>query len=274
MDNASLIRKAAAVRLATLEMIVGANKGHIGGCFSSADILTALYFGGVLRQDPCDPSWEGRDRFILSKGHACEGLYVVLAELGFFSKDYLDKYQRPGGILGGHPDRSIPGIEADTGALGHGLGIGCGMALAARMDSKDFLTVVLMGDGECCEGSVWESAMFAARHQLGRLVAIIDKNDLCVTDRVGACMAIDPLGDKWKAFGWDVCEVNGHDMVALMDVLGTMRTRASVKPLMIVAQTVKAKGVSCMEGGLAWHHGVPKGEVLETARRELRKACA
>ncbi len=269
-----LIKKAAAVRLATLEMIVAANKGHIGGCFSSADILTALYFGKILRFDPAAPSWDGRDRFILSKGHACESFYVVLAHLGFFSKDYLDKYQRPGGILGGHPDRSIPGVEADTGALGHGLGIGCGMALAARMDGKDHLTVVLMGDGECCEGSVWESAMFAARHQLSRLVAIVDKNDLCVTDRISDCMAIDPLADKWKAFGWDVLCVDGHDIPALKNVLGSMHSRPSVRPLMIIAQTVKAKGVSIMEGQLGWHHGVPKGDVLERARRELKEACA
>ncbi|MFH0753216.1 MAG: transketolase [Candidatus Omnitrophota bacterium] len=274
MDKTGLIRKAAQIRLATLEMIAGANKGHIGGCFSSVDILTALFFGGILRIDPSNPSWDGRDRFILSKGHACESFYVVLAQLGFFAKTYLDQYQKPGGILGGHPDRSIPGIEADTGALGHGLGIGCGMALAARMDGKEHLTVVLMGDGECCEGSVWESAMFAARHQLGRLIAIVDKNDLCVTDRVGNCMAIDPLADKWKAFGWDVIETDGHDMPALLKVFGGWRERTARRPLMIIAKTVKAKGVSSMEGVLGWHHGVPKGDVLSKAREELHKAGA
>lgn len=264
-----LNNKAAWARLKTLDMIHAAAKGHIGGCFSSMDILVALFYGAILRFDAKDPSWSQRDRFILSKGHACEGLYVILADLGFFSPEYLDKYQRSGGILGGHPDRSIPGIEADTGALGHGLGIGAGMALAGRMDKKDFLTLVLMGDGECCEGSVWESAMFAGRHQLDHLVGIIDKNGLCVTDRVSDCMAIDPLADKWKACGWDVKVVNGHDIPGIMKVLSRVRSRKSTKPLMVIARTVKCKGVSFMENDLQWHHGVPKGDILERARLEL-----
>jgi len=263
-------RTAAGVRLRVLEMVVAANKGHIGGAFSCADILTALYYGGILRFDPKNSRWPERDRFILSKGHSCEALYAVLSDLGYFPSEELARYQKPGCLLGGHPDRRIPGIEADTGSLGHGLGIGVGMALAGKMDQKDYLTLVLMGDGECCEGSVWESAMFASKLRLNHLIAIVDHNGLCVTDALRDCTSVEPLADKWRAFGWDVREINGHDFAAIFAALSDVRHRASDLPLMIVARTVKGKGVSYMENQLDWHHGVPKGELVERARRELR----
>ena len=266
-----LSRKAREVRIKTLEMVTRAGKGHLGGSLSCADILVALYYGGILRVDPHRPEWPERDRFILSKGHSCEALYCILADRGFFPEAELARYQQPGCILGGHPDRSVPGIEADTGSLGHGLGIGCGLALGARLDGNDYLTFVLLGDGECCEGSVWEAAMFAAQHQLGRLIGIIDNNGMCVTDKLEDCTALDPLPEKWRAFGWDVQEVDGHDLNALLSVLTDVRERPSVKPLMIIARTVKGKGISFMENRLEWHHGVPKGDKAAQALNELKE---
>lgn len=266
-----LEKKANWVRNQVLEMIVSAGKGHIGGAFSCTDILVTLYYGGVLRFDCSDKNWDRRDRFILSKGHSCAALYAILADLGYFSLSELRNYQKESCSLGGHPDRKIPGIEADTGSLGHGLAIGAGLALSAKMDKKDFMTVVLLGDGECCEGSVWEAAMFAAYHKLNNLVGIVDKNGLCVTDFIKDCLDIDPLDEKWKACGWDVIVIDGHSFEALLSAFDDFRFRKSCKPLMIIANTVKGKGVPFMEGNLSWHHSVPKGGALEIAREELKR---
>ncbi|HBR14566.1 MAG TPA: transketolase [Candidatus Omnitrophica bacterium] len=266
-DNLNFLKdKARQVRGKVLEMTAAAGKGHLGGAFSCTEILVALYYGGILRLDASRPRWEGRDRFLLSKGHACEALYVILADLGFFPGGELENYNKPGCLLGGHPNRSIAGIEADTGSLGHGLGIGAGLALAAKMDQKDFKTVVLLSDGECCEGSVWEAAMFAAKHKLNNLIGIVDKNGLCVTDIIEDCVALDPLDKKWIACGWEVVEMDGH---SFDDLLTAFERVPSDRPRMIIADTVKGKGVSFMEGNIAWHHGVPKGELLQQARKEL-----
>lgn len=265
----ALQHKANLIRNQILEMIVSAGKGHIGGAFSCTDILTALYYGDILRVDPAHPHWAERDRFILSKGHAAAALYAVLSDLGFFASAELRQYGQPGCMLGGHPDKRIPGVEADTGSLGHGLGLAAGLAFSAKLDRKDFLTVALLGDGECCEGSVWEAAMFAAHHQLRGLVAILDQNGQCVTDYLQDCTALQPLDQKWQAFGWDVRVIDGHSFEALLEALKGLRQRQSAKPLMIVAHTVKGKGVSFMEGVLDWHHNVPKGAQIEIARKEL-----
>lgn len=264
--------KAAWVRGKVLEMIVSAGRGHIGGAFSCADILVALYYSRALRLRPSIPQWEDRDRFILSKGHSAAALYAILADLGFFPLSQLNKYQQEG-LLAGHPHRKIPGIEADTGSLGHGLGIGAGLALSAKMDKKDFLAVVLLGDGECCEGSVWEAAMFAAHHRLGNLTAIIDRNGLCSTDFLKDCLKVDPLEDKWRGFGWDVGVVDGHSFEGLLSVFLNLHSRVSVKPLAIIADTIKGKGVSFMEGNPEWHHSVPKGEQAEIAEEEIKNSC-
>lgn len=265
-----LRRKANWVRSQVLEMIASAGKGHIGGAFSCTDILVTLYYGGILRFNPSDQNWDKRDRFILSKGHSAAALYAILSDLGYFSLSELRNYQKKGCILGGHPHRKIPGIEADTGSLGHGLGIGAGLVLSAKMDKKDFMTIVLLGDGECCEGSVWEAAMFASRHKLNNLVGIIDKNGLCSTDFIKDCVTIDPLDEKWRTFGWEVVVVDGHSFEELISVFSGFRSRKSDKPLMIIAETIKGKGVSFMEGNPGWHHTVPRGEELETARKELQ----
>src|SRR3990167_260473 len=187
-----LRKKANWVRNQVLEMITNAGKGHIGGAFSCADILVALYYGDVLRFNPSNPKRDKRDRFILSKGHSAAALYVILSDLGYFPSSELNHFQKENCILGAHPGLKVPGIEADSGSLGHGLGIGAGLALSAKLDKKEYLTFVLMGDGECCEGSVWEAAMFASRHKLNNLVGIVDKNGLCSTDFIKYCVEMEP----------------------------------------------------------------------------------
>jgi len=266
-----LKKKANWLRSQVLEMIAAAGKGHIGGAFSCADILVTLFYAEILRLKPSQPNWPKRDRFLLSKGHSAAALYVILADLGFFLVSELSVYQKEGCILSGHPYRGIPGIEADTGSLGHGLGIGAGLALAAKMSKEDYLTIVLMGDGECNEGSVWEAGMFSAAHKLNNLIGIVDKNGLCATDFIKNCTDIDPLDEKWKAFGWDVVVLNGHSFEQLTQALTGLRERKSSKPLMIIAETIKGKGVSFMENNPGWHHAVPKGDKLEAARKELQQ---
>lgn len=264
-----LEKKTLWVRKKILETVASAKNGHIGGALSCTDILVALYYGGILRFDPKNPNCNSRDRFILSKGHSCIALFVILADLGFFSLSELDLYCQNGSMLGGHPDRNIPGIEADTGSLGHGLGIAAGLALSFKMDAKDNMSVVLLGDGECYEGSVWEAAMFAGHHMLNNLIAIVDRNCQCVTDFTEDCNRLEPFEDKWRAFGWDTIKVDGHSFEELSAAFEDLRQRKSYKPLIVIANTVKGKGVSFMEKKLQWHHGVPGGEELEIARREL-----
>jgi len=251
-------------------MIASAGKGHIGGAFSCTDILVVLYYGGILHLDPKIPSWEDRDRFILSKGHACTSLYVILADLGFLPTSELESFAKEGSMLEGHPHRGIPGIEADTGSLGHGLGIGAGLALSAKMDKKDWLTVVLLSDGECYEGSTWEAAMFASHHKLSNLIAIVDRNCQCSTDFTEDCLRLEPLADKWRAFGWEAREIGGHCFDHLLYAFNSLRHREISKPLAIIANTIKGKGVSFMEGKVGWHHEVPKGKELRIARQELK----
>ncbi|MDP8233438.1 MAG: transketolase [Candidatus Saelkia tenebricola] len=264
-----LEQKSRWVRRQVLEMISSAGKGHIGGAFSCADILVALYYGGILRFDSTNKESPGRDRFILSKGHSAASLYAVLADLGYFALSELENYQKETSILRGHPDRKIPGIEADTGSLGHGLGIGAGIALGAKMDAKDFITCVLLGDGECCEGSVWEAAMFAGHHKLNNLVAIVDRNGICVTDFLKDCLDLEPLDKKWVSCGWDVVVIDGHSHQELLSVCKQFHNKLGKRPLVVIANTVKGKGVSFMEGNLDWHHSVPRGEDLERAKKEL-----
>ena len=264
-----LENKAQWVRCQILEMIASARKGHIGGAFSSTDILVALYYGGILNYDSKNPKWGQRDRFLMSKGHSAIAQYAILADLGFFPKKELELFCKQG-ILGGHPDSKIPGIEADTGSLGHGLGIASGMALAAKLDNKKYKTIVVLGDGECYEGSVWEAANFAAHHELNNLVAIVDRNMQGVTDFTEDSNRLEPFSQKWKAFGWDVKEINGHSFEEILDALKDIRENKSKKPLAIIAKTTKGKGVSYMECNIPWHHSVPSGENLKTARKELK----
>lgn len=264
-----LQEKASSVRKQVLEMAVKAGAGHIAPAFSCADILTALYYGGTLRINPRRPAWADRDRFILSKGHAAIGLYAILADLGFFPKKELMLFAQEGSRLGGHAENNVPGIEAFTGSLGHGLSIAAGIALAAKMDGGKHRCIALLGDGECHEGSVWEAAMFAAHHRLDNLVAIVDYNGLSATNFLNSYLDVAPLERKWNSFGWDSVAVNGHSFDELLSAFGGLRSRSSGRPLAIIALTTKGKGVSFMENKPIWHFRIPVGRELRRARKEL-----
>ncbi len=253
------------VRSSVLEMCVRTQSGHIASSLSCVEILVALYYGGVLKFDSRNPRWLGRDRFILSKGHAAPALYPILADLGYFPLVEIEKFCCPSGTLGAHPDPGVPGVEVVSGALGHGLGIGVGMALAAKMDRTSYRVIVLMGDGECYEGSVWEAAMFAGHHGLNNLTVIIDRNRMCVTEYTETGLRLEPLRDKWRAFGWSTVEVNGHDFKEI----GFALDFRTIKPTAVIANTVKSKGISCMENRLGCHTTVPRGADLPQARKEL-----
>ncbi len=268
MELRQLEAKAAAIRLKIVETIAAADKGHVGGALSCTDLLVALYHGGTLRFDARDPNLQDRDRFILSKGHVGAAFYVILADLGYFDPAELGRLNR-GGILGEHPDRGIPGVEIDSGSLGHGLGIGAGLALAAKLDGRQYRTVVLLGDGECYEGSVWEAAMFAAHHELNDLIAVVDRNGQCVNDFTENINRLGAIAQKWHAFGWDTREIDGHSMAEIQRTFAGVASRRDKRPLVVIANTVKGKGVSFMEGELAWHHGGIAGAKLEQARKEL-----
>ncbi len=257
------------IRNNILKACVNAGCGHIAPSFSCVEILVALYQGGILSVRPRNYKWEGRDRFILSKGHASIALYAVLSEMGFFNKRELDNFCCSGSILGAHADQNIPGVENCTGSLGHGLSVGAGLALAAKLDNKKYITAVLLGDGECQEGSVWEGAMFASSHKLSNLVAIVDYNGISATDYIADSMYLEPFKEKWEAFGWDTAVIDGHSFRMLFDVLGNLRYKSISKPLVAIALTTKGKGVSFMENNPIWHYRVPKGKELILARNQL-----
>jgi transketolase len=227
---------------------------HVGGSMSSTEILTALYFGGVMNVDPGDPEWSGRDYLIYSKGHASASLYAVLAERGFFPVSELASYKTSGSRLAGHPSREIPGIEWATGSLGHGLSVGVGIALGIKHDHAPNRVFVVLGDGECQEGSIWEAAMSAAHYNLDNLVALVDRNQFQEDGPTEDVMALEPFADKWCSFGWHVEEVDGHSTSALVDVL-TRSREGSTKPWCVIANTVKGKGISFAANTHLWHYG-------------------
>jgi len=260
-------KMAGRLRYHIIRMVGKAGSGHPGGSLSSADIVAALYFGGILRVDPKNPLWEDRDLFVLSKGHAAPVLYAALAEMGFFPVDVLLTLRKLGSPLQGHPDRKkVAGVEASTGSLGQGLSIAVGMALAGKLDKKDYKVWALLGDGECQEGQIWEAAMAGAHYKLDNLRAIVDHNGLQIDGPVGKVMSVEPLIDKFSAFGWETVSVDGHNVRELLDA---MRRPAAGKPLAIIAETVKGKGVAFMENVAAWHGKAPQGEELERALAEV-----
>ncbi|MDE8703366.1 transketolase [Adlercreutzia equolifaciens] len=277
MDSAQLATKANDLRKDILAMITEAGSGHPGGSLSCTDILTALYFGGVMDYDAADPQKPGRDRFILAKGHAAPALYATLAHAGYFPTEELNTLRKLGTRLQGHPDSNlVPGVEVSTGSLGQGLSVAAGLAAGLRLSGEDGVVFTVLGDGECEEGQVWEAAMFAAHQQLGRLVAIIDNNGLQIDGSIVDVCNPEDLGAKFAAFGWDVVEVDGHDIDALVTVLSAAKDNAVDEgaPLCVVAHTVKGKGVSFMENVAGWHGKAPSAEELETALAELSAACA
>ena len=262
--------KADLMRYRIVEMVGRAGSGHPGGSLSCSDILAVLYYGGVLRVDPADPLCPDRDRFVLSKGHAAPALYAALAERGFFPVENLRTLRQMGSILQGHPDaRKTPGVEASTGSLGQGLSVAVGMALAGKLDKKDYRVWVLLGDGECDEGQVWEAAMAAAHYRLDNLTAIVDHNRLQIDGPIEKVMSPEPIGEKFRAFGWDSRSVDGHNVAEMMRLFKDP-PNGEGKPRVIVAETTKGRGVSFMEGIAAWHGKAPKGEELQRALAELR----
>jgi transketolase len=265
--------QASEVRLHALEMVHHAGIGHPGGDLSAADILVTLYHA-VLRVRPQQPDWAERDRFIMSKGHCSGAFYATLASAGFIPVAALRTYMDPLSLLNGHPDRNkVPGVEANTGPLGHGLPIATGAALAAKMRGESWRSFVLTGDGELQEGSNWEAAMTAVQYKLDNLVLIVDRNRIQQGDFTESTMALDPLPEKWRSFGWAVEEVDGHDHAALLRLFERVPITAG-RPTCIIANTTKGKGVSFMENQPKWHHGVPTEEQLGLARRELAEASA
>jgi transketolase len=267
-QTASLGEIARELRIDILKMLTQAGSGHTGGSLSAIDIITTLYFH-KMRYDAKNPAWEKRDRFVLSKGHAAPALYAALARAGYFDPQELMKLRQLGGILQGHPFcRSTPGVEVSTGSLGQGLSMANGIALADKLDKSNTKVYVLLGDGEIQEGQVWEAAMSAAHYKLDNICAIIDNNGLQIDGSVADIMSIAPLPDKWRAFGWEVQEIDGHDfgqIVAALDVADQVKD----KPSLIVAHTTKGKGVSFMEGQVKYHGVAPTPEELKLALVEL-----
>ncbi len=250
-----------------IEIIYNARAGHTGGDLSILNVMTALYFH-ILNVDKDNLDNPDRDRFILSKGHCVEALFVILEAKGILKKEVLDTLGQFNSPLAGHPTREVPGIEMCSGALGHGLSIGVGMAIAAKMDNRPYRTFVVMGDGEQGEGSIYEAAMAAAHYKLGNLVAVIDRNRLQISGNTEDVMALDCLVEKWESFGWDVIEVNGDDMEDIVAKLESI-DYTSDEPHMVIANTTKGKGVSFMENVAKWHHGVPSPEQYEQALAEI-----
>ncbi len=259
--------KASEVRKLIVEMLARAGSGHPGGSLSSADIITCLYFE-VMRHNPKDPKWPDRDKFHLSKGHCCPAVYAVLALCGYFPKENLWTLRRFNSMLQGHPDRRVPGIELASGSLGQGLSIALGMALGAKIDKKDSRVYCLMGDGEIQEGNIWEAAMAAAHFKADNLCGIVDRNYFQIDGKTKDVMSIEPLVSKWKAFGWQVIECDGHNFEELLDAFNRAKT-IKQKPTVIIANTVKGKGVSFMEHMVDFHGRAPTEKERDIAMEEL-----
>lgn len=267
MDTESVRMKCKEIRKQIFVQAYAAGGAHMGAAFSVADILGTLYFGEVLRYKPEQPDWKGRDKLILSKGHAGVALYAVLALAGYFDVGYLKTFCQLGSRLGGHPRiNEIPGVEASTGALGHGLSFGIGIAYANKMDHRLSHTYVILGDGECQEGSVWEGALSAPTLGLDNLTVVVDHNKLQAMDELEKIVHMVPFADKWKAFGWNVLEINGHNYEEIKQAL---LTRKANIPTLIIANTIKGKGVSFMENVPIWHYRMPNDEELKVLCMEL-----
>jgi transketolase len=262
------------VRLETLRLTRIAGAGHYSSTFSAAELFAALYYAH-LRIDPAEPAWPERDRFILSKGHAAIGLYPVLADLGFFEMALLDDYTRLGSPFGDHPDmKRIKGVDFSSGSLGHGLSVGVGMALAGRIQGLGYRVYCMLGDGELHEGQVWEAAMAAAQFRLQGLVGIVDRNRLCIDGDTEEIMAVEPLEERFASFGWAVQRIDGHDFEAILGALDGLAPAGAGKPQMIIADTVKGRGVRMMEGNLNWHVGNLVGRDYDAVVAELQRGLA
>ncbi|MDD3375118.1 MAG: transketolase [Candidatus Omnitrophica bacterium] len=267
-DVKALQEIALELRKNILQVINSAKSGHPGGSLSAVEILISLY-GYKMNYKSTDPNWEDRDRLIISKGHASPAVYTVLSHFGYFPKEELSTFRKLGTRLQGHVHRKVPGVELNTGSLGHGLSVANGLALGARMRNKDFKIYCLMGDGEIQEGSVWEAAMTAAHFKLNNVCAIVDYNKVQENGLISDIMGLEPLAEKWKSFGWEVINVNGHDFNELIKALDQF-VDTKEKPTVIIANTIKGKGVSFMENKCQWHGKAPNDEQLKEALSELR----
>lgn len=273
MNIALLKEKAKEIRKDIIKMLTESGSGHPGGSLSCTDILTILYFD-KMNIDPKNPKYEDRDRLVLSKGHAAPALYATLSERGYFPKGELKTLRKIHSILQGHPDmKSTPGLDMTTGSLGQGLSAANGMALAAKLDNKNYRVYVILGDGEVEEGQIWEAAMAAAHYKLDNIIAILDNNGLQIDGRNEEVMNIEPIDEKFKAFGWNVIKANGHDFIELNNALDEAKVTKG-KPTMIIAKTIKGKGVSFMENQVGWHGVAPKKEEAEKALEELERGEA
>ena len=270
-EIAHLRDRAQFVRLETLRMIEIAKVGHYSSVFSAAEIFATLFYD-VMSLHDTDPNWPDRDRFLMGKGHAAVGVYPILADLGYFDKAFLDTYTRLGSPLGDHPDmRKVPGIDFSSGSIGHALSNGLGMALAARQQNKDFNVFVMLGDGEMQEGQVWEAAIAANHYNISKLIAIVDRNGFQLDGKVDDEMSIEPLDEKWRAFGWDVFTVDGHDLSALTSLLRKLKADTDRRaPVCIIAKTLKGKGVSYMETDPGWHLGYLDPQDAARAAEEIK----
>lgn len=268
-DIKSLKEKAKYIRSQVLDMCVKAGTGHVNSSFSCTEILTALYYGDILKFDPSNPKWLDRDRFVMSKGQASVILYPILADLGFFPEENLSKFNQQNGFFGVHLQHDVPGVEITSGSLGHGFGVAAGMAQALKMDRRLPMVFALLGDGECYEGSIWETAMFAGHNRLNNLVAIVDRNHLCATDFTENILALEPMDKKWESFGWRVKNIDGHSFEEIMEALRGFRSRKNTQPLAIIADTQKGKGVSFLQDAPLWHAIAPKGQDAIQAKKEL-----
>ncbi|MGI6591223.1 MAG: transketolase [Eggerthellaceae bacterium] len=272
MDSAELSVIANGMRKDIIRMISKAGSGHPGGSLSCIDILTALYFGDVMSYDAQHPDWEERDYLILSKGHAAPALYAVLARAGYFPADELDSLRKLGSRLQGHPDSSlVPGVEVGTGSLGQGMSVACGLACGLRINRNEHTVFSIIGDGEAQEGQIWEAATFAAHEQLDNLVVILDANGLQIDGPTADVCQVGDLGDKFTVFGWDVERIDGHDFSVIVPTLKRLQSTRNGKPHLVVASTVKGKGVSFMENAVGWHGKAPNPEQTEEALAELSK---
>lgn len=269
-----LADRARFIRLETVRLTRIAGAGHYSSTFSAAELFAALYYAH-LRVDPANPAWPDRDRFVLSKGHAAIGLYPVLADLGFFDPGLLDGYTRLGSPFGDHPDmKKIPGIDFSSGSLGHGLSVAVGMALAARAQRRAFRVYCMLGDGELHEGQIWEAVMAAAHFRLQGLIGIVDRNRLCIDGDTEEIMSIEPLEDRFASFGWAVRRIDGHDFEAILDALDHLEPAGEGPPQMIIADTVKGRGVHMMEGSLNWHVGNLVGRDYDAVVAEIERGLA
>jgi transketolase len=267
----NLEKKVYEIRSNTLDMCISSSKGHVTSCFSCAEIMVALYYGGFMAVDPNNPKWEDRDRFVLSKGQASPILYNILADVGFFDKSELKKFNKEGGMFATHLQKDVPGVEITAGSLGHGFGLAAGMALAAKLNKKIHNVYALLGDGECYEGSIWETAMFVAHNRLANLITIIDRNYLCTMDYTENLMCLEPFDKKWESFGFNVVEIDGHSFKDIIESLRHYRVRISSKPTVIIANTVKGQGVDSLCNDSMWHGVAPPSDMRDICFNELKR---